>query len=83
MPEFSQEIGEELSKASGYELEITPSYSANAGYKDWFIQTYNRPGYTVEAGRGENPLPISDFDLIYNDNYPLMAQALESVIKLL
>ena len=38
------------------------------GYKDWFIQTYNSPGYTIEAGLGENPLPISQFDKIYKDN---------------
>lgn len=21
-----------------------------AGYKDWFIQDFNKPGYTIEAG---------------------------------
>ena len=52
----------------GYSLEETPFASSFAGYKDWFIQTYNRPGFTVEVGLGENPLPISQFDKIYNDN---------------
>ncbi len=83
MPEYSKEIGERLAAASGYELEITPATSGYAGYKDWFIQTYNRPGYTIEAGVGENPLPISDFDRIYKENEPLMTEAIESVIELL
>ena len=42
------------------------------GYKDWFIQTYNRPGYTIEASLGENPLPISQFDEIYKDNIGIL-----------
>ena len=67
-PPRSLEIGEKLSQASGYSLEETPFNSSFAGYKDWFIQNYNNPGYTIEVGIGENPLPISQFDEIYNDN---------------
>ncbi len=76
-PERSREIGEALAAASGYELSITPDESAYAGYKDWFISYYNLPGYTVEVGRGTNPLPISQFDGIYNNNLPLMTTALD------
>ena len=60
-------IGNEFARVSGYSLEKTPFNSSFAGYKDWFIQNYNRPGYTVEVGEGQNPLPISQFDTIYND----------------
>lgn len=67
-PPRSLEIGEKLSQASGYSLEETPFNSSFAGYKDWFIQNYNKPGYTIEVGIGENPLLISQFDEIYNDN---------------
>lgn len=72
LPENSQEIGERFAEASGYTLDITPPESAFAGYKDWFIQEYNRPGYTIEAGLGENPLPISQFDQIYSDNIGIL-----------
>ena len=75
-PPRPDEIGQELSRVSEYTLEITPYGSGFAGYKDWFIQKYNRPGYTVEVGRGTNPLPLSQFDRIYADNAPLMATAL-------
>jgi len=50
LPPDSFEIGQEFSRASGYELETTPISSGFAGYKDWFIQEFNRPGYTIEAG---------------------------------
>ncbi len=67
-PEGSREIGERFAEASGYLLDLTPPESAFAGYKDWFIQDYNRPGYTIETGLGTNPLPISQFAQIYNEN---------------
>ena len=65
-------IGQEFSKVSGYNLENTPYNSSFAGYKDWFIEQYNKPGYTIEAGLGENPLPISQFNKIYNDNLGIL-----------
>lgn len=67
-PQDSYQIGRRFSASSGYALEETPYNSSFAGYKDWFIQTYNRPGYTIEAGLGENPLPISQFETIYREN---------------
>ncbi len=65
-------IGTHLSIASGYSLEETPYNSSFAGYKDWFIQNYNKPGYTIEVGSGDNPLPISQFDTIYSDNLGIL-----------
>lgn len=65
-------IGEQFARVSGYSLETTPSESGYAGYKDWFIQDYNRPGYTIEVGLGNNPLPISQFSKIYNDNLGIL-----------
>ena len=67
-PPQALEIGQTLSQISGYSLEITPSAADAAGYKDWFIQNYNRPGYTFEVGLGSNPLPITQFSKIYREN---------------
>jgi len=72
----SREIGETFAALSGYALEETPHESGHAGYKDWFIQHYNRPGYTIEVGLGESPLPLEQFDKIYNDNVGLLAAGL-------
>lgn len=71
-PADSLIIGQEFSRVSGYALENTPYNSSFAGYKDWFISKYNKPGYTIEAGLGENPLPLSQFDKIYSDNLGIL-----------
>ncbi len=81
-PPKSLEIAKKLSSVSGYSLEITPESASYAGYKDWFIATFNKPGYTVECGRGVNPLPISQFDKIYRDNEPLLAASLYETAEL-
>ena len=72
-------LGEEFSRVSGYTLADTPYNSAFAGYKDWFIRFFRRPGYTIEAGRGENPLPISQFDEIYRDNLGILVTGLSGL----
>lgn len=68
-------LGEEFARLSGYTLEDTPYESSFAGYKDWFIKTYRRPGYTVEVGKGENPLPLDQFEEIYRDNLGILVTA--------
>ena len=68
----AKELGEVMARVSGYTLADTPYASSFAGYKDWFIQNFRRPGYTVEVGMGENPLPLSQFAEIYRDNVPLL-----------
>jgi len=71
----AQEIAKQFSNVSGYALDQTTGIASYAGYKDWFIQTYRRPGFTIEVGRGTNPLPISQFPKIYNDNEELLLLA--------
>ena len=60
-PANSRAIAELFASVSGYAVEETPYASGFAGYKDWFIQDYDRPGYTIEVGEGVNPLPLGDF----------------------
>ena len=71
----AEALGRELARVSGYKLAETPAESAYAGYKDWFIQNFRKPGYTVEVGRGENPLPLTQFPEIYRDNVGLLTVA--------
>ena len=68
-------LGEDFARTSGYTLSDVPEESAYAGYKDWFIQNFRRPGYTIEVGEGENPLPLSQFDEIYRDNLGILVTA--------
>jgi g-D-glutamyl-meso-diaminopimelate peptidase len=74
-PPEARPIGEALAADAGYTLEQATGITSYGGFKDWFIQDYRRPGYTVEVGRGRNPLPISQFDKIYSDNLPLLLHA--------
>ena len=74
-PPRSREIGEKLAALSGYTLADVPYTSSFAGYKDWFIACFDEPGYTIEAGMGKNPLPLTDFDVIYRENLPILLQA--------
>jgi g-D-glutamyl-meso-diaminopimelate peptidase len=64
-PPESEVLVREFSRVSGYEpVQTIASY---AGYKDWFVQDWRRPGFTVELGKGVNPLPITQFDEIYQE----------------
>lgn len=74
-PPEARRIGNLFSQVSGYALSETTGITSYSGYKDWFIQEYRRPGYTIEVGRGRNPLPISQFNKIYRDNEELLLLA--------
>lgn len=64
-PPESETIVNEFSRVSRYEpVRNLESY---AGCKDWFVQEWRRPGFTVELGLGQNPLPLSQFDEIYKE----------------
>jgi len=59
-PPESERIVHIFSDVSGG-YEPIRTVDSDAGYKDWFIQDWRRPGFTVELGRGVNPLPIDQF----------------------
>lgn len=75
-PPMAEQIANRFSVVSGYELAETPYNSSFAGYKDWFIQNYNRPGYTIEAGLGNNPLSLEQFESIYGRNIGILVLGL-------
>ncbi|GGA61839.1 M14 family zinc carboxypeptidase [Ornithinibacillus halotolerans] len=69
-PAEAETIVNEYARVSGYRpVRFIDSY---AGFKDWFIQVYRRPGYTVELGTGINPLPITQFNEIYEETLGIM-----------
>lgn len=79
-PARSREIADYFGEVSDYAVEQTPYASGNAGYKDWFILQYDRPGYTIEAGYGENPLPIEDFPEIYRRNTGILTGGMTQIL---
>ncbi|WP_053367135.1 M14 family metallopeptidase [Bacillus sp. FJAT-27245] len=64
-PAVSSSIAAEFTRLSGYRAVQT--IDSHAGFKDWFIQEYERPGFTIELGKGINPLPLSQFNKVYRD----------------
>mgnify|MGYP000817358184 FL=1 len=58
-------------------MDVPDGIASYGGYKDWFIRAFKRPGFTIEVGLGENPLPIEDFPQVYTRTLPLMLEALK------
>lgn len=67
-PPRALEIATRFSQINGYTVSNVPYEAAYAGYKDWFVEQYRRPGYTFEVGIGRNPISITQFDTIYREN---------------
>lgn len=71
-PEGALALAEKMAAASGYAIAAPPETASHAGFKDWFLLRYRRPAYTVEMGRGENPLPLEDFGSLCEEMFPLL-----------
>lgn len=61
----AKKMAEIMATSSGYALDVPINIATGGGFKDWFIKEFSRPGFTVEIGRGENPLPVKDAFNIY------------------
>lgn len=68
-------IANQFAAISGYAVEAGTAEAAYAGYKDWFLQEYRRPGYTIEVGLGVNPIPLGQLPGIYRENEGIMLLA--------
>lgn len=71
-PPVSSRIAQIFSRASGYAIAQNPAEASYAGYKDWFINEFRRPGFTIEVGKGVNPIPMSQFPTIYQQNEEIL-----------
>lgn len=71
-PEKSLVMAKAFASATDYTIVKNEGHYSSGGLKDWFIEEFRKPGFTIEIGKGENPLPISDFDDIYRKIEPLM-----------
>ncbi len=71
-PPESTAIAELFSRVSGYAISENPYEASYAGYKDWFIQDFREPGFTIEVGLGVNPIPPVQFPEIYNQNEEIL-----------
>ena len=54
-----------LSQLSGYRLSRAEGLAAYGGMSDWCAEKLSIPAFTMECGRGKNPLPITQISSIY------------------
>ena len=64
-PPVSRRLGRIISELTGYTLSEPDGTAAYGGLTDWFIAEYGKPSFTIECGKGVNPLPKDDFFKIY------------------
>ncbi len=55
-PAKAQKMAEIMAASTGYAMDVPTGLALGGGFKDWFIQKTGRPGFTIEIGKGENPL---------------------------
>ncbi len=64
-PSQSRYIAHTLSSLCGYAVTEPSPVASHAGFKDWFIRRFSRPAFTLELGRGKNPLDYDCFERIW------------------
>ena len=63
----SKAAAAKLASLTGYKLNIPEGTAAYGGLTDFCIQKLGIPAFTLECGKGKNPLPKNDMPLIYSD----------------
>lgn len=64
-PNKSKALGKTISKMCSYKLSETEDTASYGGLTDWYVREIGNPAFTLECGRGKNPLPLSDYFRIY------------------
>lgn len=66
IPKNSEKLAHSFALSSGYTLSEPEGLALGGGFKDWFILELNKPAFTIEIGKGTNPLSILDINSVYN-----------------
>lgn len=64
-PPTSRAVAEYWASLSGYSVCPPEGMASHGGFKDWFIQEFYAQGFTLEVGKGTNPLPAAELPGIY------------------
>ncbi len=78
----ARDISERMAQISDYALCSPHPLAQSGGLKDYYIDKFGGVGITLEVGKGENPLPISDFPSIYSTVSMMLLVATESLESL-
>lgn len=77
IPPGGAKLAEEMAALSGYRLSQPEGFAGFGGYKDWFIDAIDRPGYTIEIGLGKNPIGFDQLNGAVTANFPVILAAAE------
>lgn len=75
-PEISRTLAEQMAHLSGYTVSRPQGVAVGGGFKDWFIERFSRPAFTIEVGKGENPLSPD----VFFSEYPLVSKMLNRLL---
>ena len=71
-PEKALHIAKMFSALTDYTLVKNEGLYSSGGLKDWFIEEFKRTAFTIEMGKGKNPLPLEEVAGIYEKLEALM-----------
>lgn len=76
-PNESTDIANNMSALSGYTVSHPQGVAVGGGFKDWFIEHLCKPAFTLEIGKGKNPLPSGTVE----SEYPLVSKMLWYLVE--
>ncbi len=79
VPKGTEEFLKKISSVSHYRIAKPTGTASHGGMKDWFIKTYQKPAFTIEAGHGKNPLPHTLFPRLYRDTAAILDAVAEAL----
>lgn len=65
---------------TGYALINEDEYFAG-GFADWFVTSYQRPGFTIEIGKEPHPVDLRQSKRIWNQNKHVPLMVLRELVK--
>lgn len=71
-PRAARRSPSSLPASPGYTATKPTGTAAFGGYKDWFIKEYDRPGFTIEIGLGQNPIGFDQLEQVLGENICVM-----------
>lgn len=77
----SKSIAEQIAEQCRYRVSTPIGTAAFGGAKDWYIQEFSKPSFTIELGYGKNPLPVSDLSEMIRDTRIICLSAINEILK--
>lgn len=75
----SKEIAEKVAQKFGYTAVHPKGTAGFGGAKDWYIKEYHKQAFTIELGKGTNPLPHSQLEEMKKDTYNICMEFLGNI----